>query len=258
MNSDGNLLKKLSQLGLSLEESKVYVELLRGPRTHLQVSKETGVNRTKVYRIVEDLQQRSLVGRRVDDRGTFLIATDPSALEVTLISEEARLRQQRKALSDVLPALALLQGEDHRGFTVRTYDGTAGLKQMCWHELKAKGELLALGNGTIEQIASDDKWALKHRQHQIEAGYTTRELINYDYSISDLPDLASQQLIESKLYRVRMLAPSILPIDNQTTIYNDTVAVYHWKQEKKVGLEIISSSYADMMRQIFEHYWNMA
>lgn len=258
MNSNEKLLEQLSQLGLSREESKVYIELLRGPRTHLQLSKETGVNRTKVYRIVADLKQRSLVGDRVDDRGVFLIATDPSALEITLISAEERLKQQRTAFQQTLPVLTQIQGNSARDFTVRTYDGIAGLKQMCWHELKAKDELLAMGNGTIEQIASDDAWAFKHRQRQIEAGYVTRELINYDYSTSDLPDLASQHLIESKLYRVRMLAPSVLTIDNQTTIYNDTVAIYHWKQEKKVGIEITSPSYADMMRQIFEHYWNIA
>lgn len=258
MDNKEKLLEQLSRLGLSPDESKVYIELLRGPRTHLQISKETGVNRTKVYRIAEDLQARSLIGRRSDDRGTFLIATDPSALEMSLISQETRLKQQRKALSDVLPMLSKLQREDSRDFTVRTYDGTAGLKQMCWHELKTKGELLAIGNGTIEQIASDEKWAFKHRQRQIEVGYVTRELVNYDYSTSELPELASQQLIESKLYRVRMLAPSVLCIDNQTIIYNDTVAIYHWKQEKKVGTEIISPSYAEMMRQIFEHYWSMA
>lgn len=258
MNSKDDLLEQLSQLGLNPEESRVYLELLQGPRTHLQVSKETGVNRTKVYRIVEDLQQRSLVGRRVDDRGTFLVATDPSALEVSLISEEERLKQQRKTLSSLLPTLTKLQGKDMHDFAVRTYDGTAGLKQMCWHELKAKSELLALGNGTIEQIASDEKWAMKHRQRQIEAGYITRELVNYDYLTSDLPELASRQLIESKLYRMRVLAPSVLSIDNQTTIYNDTVAIYHWKQEKKVGIEIISATYAQMMRQMFEHYWNVA
>lgn len=249
---------QLKTLGFSDEESVVYMELLKGPRTHLQISKTTGVNRTKVYRIVEHLEQQSVVSKRIDDRGTFLMASDPSSLEVALITQEENIKQRRAVLGQLIPALSTLQGKDIQSFVARTYDGIAGLKQMCWHELKAENELLSLGNGTIEQIVSDKNWALEHRRRQIGSGYLTREIVNYDYTTNELPELASELLIKSQLYLCRILPPTVLTMAPQTTIYNDTVAIYHWKQEKKVGIEILSASYAAMMRQVFEEYWQKA
>jgi sugar-specific transcriptional regulator TrmB len=252
------ILSQLEVLGFNKEESIVYMELLKGPRTHLQISKAAGVNRTKVYRIIEHLERQSVVSKRIDDRGTFLMASDPSSLEVALITQEENIKQQRAVLGQLIPALSTLQGKDMQSFAVRTYDGAAGLKQMCWHELKAENELLSMGNGTIEQMISDKNWALEHRRRQIGSGHATREIVNYDYTTSELPELASELLIKSQLYSCRILSPTVLAMAHQTTIYNDTVAIYHWKQEKKVGIEILSASYAAMMRQIFEEYWQKA
>ena len=258
LNSKDNLLAQLNKLALSPDEAKVYLELLREPSTHLRLSHDTGINRTKVYRLIEQLEKRSLVTRRSDDRGVFLVAADPSTLEVTIVTQEEALKQQRSVLQQLVPALSLLQKQDMSNFVLRTYEGQAGLKQMCWHELKTQGELVALGNGTIEQTVTDDRWAAKHRERQVAAGYKTRDLINFGYTTNDLPELAAEKLMASKLYVYRILSPEVLCFDNQTVVYNNTVAIYHWKRDQKVGIEIISSTYAQMMRQIFEHYWNIA
>jgi len=256
--NDKDIVMNLQRMGLTRDESAIYVELLQEPQTHLQLSYATGVNRTKVYRIIDHLQRKSLVSKRVDDRGTFLVASDPSSLEVALIADEQKLKQRREALKNIVPALSRIQSSDMRDFVVRTYDSEAGLRQMCWHELSTKGELLSLGNGTIEQQASDKDWASEHRKKQVAAGYKTREIINRDYTTDELPELAAQELIQSRLYRYRTLPTSVLNMESQTVIYNDTVGIYHWKQAKKVGIEIISATYANTLRQIFEQYWEIA
>lgn len=257
LNKTNDIVAELSKLQLSTDEAKIYIELLREPNTHLQLSHVTGVNRTKVYRLVEQLEKRSLIYRRTDDRGTFLVASEPSALEVNLIAKEQELIKQRQALRHLVPMLSQLQGKDSRAFVVQTYEGDAGLRQMCWHELKTQGEVLALGNGTIEQLTSDDAWAEKHRDRQLTAGYKSRELINWNYSPEELPDQTNQKLIAADFYRCRILSPSVITFDSQTVIYNDTVAMYHWKYGQKVGVEIISATYAQMMRQVFESYWEL-
>ena len=187
------------------------------------------------------------------------MATDPATLEVELINRERYLRKQRDSFDQLLPTLIALHNNDSTAFIIRTYEGRAGLKQMCWHELKTKGELLGLGNGTIEDIVTDDNWANEHRSRQISVGYSVREVVNYAYGADDVKAvLASSRLYEAGLYLARLLPPEVLRFDNQTVIYNDTVSIYHWKHDKKVGVEIISQSYADMMRQLFEHYWRLA
>jgi predicted transcriptional regulator len=254
VNNKDRLLSQLRTLGLSTDEAKLYLELLKEPSTHLRLSHAIGINRTKVYRLVEQLEKRSLVAHRTDDRGMFLVATDPATLEVELVHHEEKLKQQRKTLQQVLPTLTALQSKDKSAFIVRTYEGEAGLKQMCWHELKTQGELLGLGYGTIESIVTDRLWAQKHRTLQIAAHYRVRELVNETDTTSEL---ASERLFETSLYHPRVLPSNILPFDSQTIIYNDTVAIYNWQYDQKVGVEIINPSYANMMRHIFEHYWGL-
>jgi DNA-binding MarR family transcriptional regulator len=249
---------KLATLGLGRDEAKIYLELNNRLSTHLQLSRETGVNRTKVYRIIAALEKKGLVARRTDDRGTFLTACDLSVLELRLAEREERIKKQRGVLQEVIPDLNMLRQDSGSGFFVQTYEGATGYKQMVWHELQAKGEVLALGNGTIEEEASDEYWSKRHRQRQIEAGYVTREITNYAYGAGGMETFTAQELLQAGLYEHRRLSPEILTFDGQTIIYNDTVSIYHWKHEKKVGLEIISRTYAEMMRQMFYLYWDQA
>lgn len=257
MDIKDEIINKLRGLNLSEDESRLYLELLREPSSHLKLSRATGINRTKVYRLIGRLEERSLVTRNTDDRGTFLVATDPAVLEVAIVTQEEELRKKREILSDLMPQLSLMQSIMDGAFIIRTYQGSEGLKQMCWHELKTKGELISFGNGTIEQLVADPLWADRHRKRQLAAGYKTRELISYDESEA-LPDLTAAVLSDNALYQYRTLPHYVLTFDGQTLVYNDTVAIYHWKHNQKVGVEIINAAYANMLRQMFEHYWRLA
>jgi len=249
---------QFEDLDFTSEETKIYLELLRAPSSHLQLSHATGINRTKVYRIIEELERRSVVARRTDDRGTFLTAADPSALEVAIATKQQKIHKQNEVINQLIPTLNAMRTQDKSAFVIRHYEGEAGLKQMCWHELKTEGELLSFGNGTIEQLIGDERWANNHRARQIEQAYPTRELVNFGYTSEVLPELTSDALLSSDLYKMRKLSPDVIEFDNQTVIYNDTVAIYHWKHDQKIGIEIISSTYAQMMKGIFEQYWSLA
>ena len=99
----------LRTLGLSHDEAKVYLELLKAPASHLELARTTGVNRTKVYRIIDDLEKRSLVTARTDDRGTLLTASDPATLEVGIVNREETVKSQRQVFQHLLPSLQALQ-----------------------------------------------------------------------------------------------------------------------------------------------------
>lgn len=248
------IVEQLRLLGLSAPAATIYVELLKEPATHLQLSHSTGINRTKVYRLVDELEKRSLVAPRTDDRGTFLAAAEPEVLEAQLILREEELRQQRTALTQVVPLLQEIRRNDAKLFTVRTYRGVEGFQQMLWHELKAKGEVLIMGGAKAEELVPKRQWCERYRAATITAGYKIRELLNethWDIPFSEIGAFG-------KIYTQKHIPGSVLLLDNHVAVYNDTVATYHWRQGEKVGVEIISKNYASMMRQIFEHYWRMA
>ena len=254
MNNTDTIIEQLRLLGLNREEARLYLELLRGPSTHLKLAHATGINRTKVYRLADSLEKLSLVSKRTDDRGTFLEAADPSTLEIDIISQEEITKRKRLALNALLPALQpLKQGLDN-GFVVHTYDGVDGFKQMLWHELSTQKEILFFGYGTIGNLIDDERWAEKHRLLNLQAGYKIREILNPGTKPENFT--ANQAFIGN--FKKRQLPVSVLPLNQQIAIYNNTVAIYNWKDNQKVGVEVINQAYAETQRQIFEHYWQIA
>jgi sugar-specific transcriptional regulator TrmB len=252
MRNKDTIIAQLQTLQLSADEALLYVELLRAPATHLGLSHTTGINRSKVYRLIETLEKRSLVTRRSDDRGMFLVATNPANLEIGIVTAEEALQRQRAAFHAILPDLSDLQTHDSSIFVTHTYEGEDGFKQMLWHELKAKDEVLVFGVGTYEELVNNHRWVEKYRAAIVEAGYINKQLRNG----------AAEQFTNNTTYTdhhlvSRRLSPAIAHIDDSMiAIYNDTVAFYHWQQSQKAGTEIVNRSYATMMRQLFYYFWD--
>jgi len=255
MNNQGKTLDILERSGLSQEAALVYLFLCKEMATHLRVSRATKINRTKVYRIVQDLEQLGLVTHQTDDRGTFLKACDPGVLELELSAKEQQLREARQDLQKIVPNLQHLSQSTDGLMTIRTYEGVEGLKQMCWHELKAQGETLTLGSGSIEDLIPNHYWAEKHRALSVEAGYRVLEIVNTSDK-KNVTFTSNQDYM--KQYECRLLDDDILYLARQTVIYNDTVSIYHWRENQKVGVEIINHEYAEMMKTIFYTYWKLS
>lgn len=254
MNSKHYLIENLAQLNLSKEEAAVYVELLEKPNTHLRLARATGINRTKVYRLAEQLEKRGLIMRRTDDRGTFLVASDPNALEIELSTQEARLKRQRKVLQEAIPKLRTVFNDAKNPFVIHTYEGVEGFRQMQWHELQTKDELLTFGNTTLEDMVDDRHWTDKMRERTVERGYRLREIYNETGRRPDFTDNADFW----ELYEARHVSEEELPVATPMIIYNDTVAIYQTKDGKRVGVEIINEGFARTMKSVFNHYWKTA
>jgi sugar-specific transcriptional regulator TrmB len=256
LNNKDTILKYLRALSLTQDESKLYFELLKQPSNHLELARKTGINRTKVYRLADQLEKRSLISTQTDDSGTTLVAADPQTLEVELVTQEERSKQQRAIFAQLLPVLTDLQNDkiNPHKFSVHTYEGVEGFKQMLWHELKARNEVLVMGSGTLESLVASKSWAEKHRAMTVRVGYAVRELVNpgkKPVNFTKNPDFGTR-------YKRRELAAEVLLLEHQVAIYNDTVATYCWVDDQKVGVEIINQANAAMMRQMFESYWAVA
>jgi Sugar-specific transcriptional regulator TrmB len=253
LNNKKDLHGQLCVLGLSCDEATIYLELLKGPTTHLKLAQATGINRTKIYRLADELENRSLVTKRVDDRGMALVATDPSTLEVELVTQREVLARKYAVFQSLLPQLENIRTRS-AGFTVHTYVGEKGFKQMLWHELNAREELLSMGDTLLEKMVHSRRWTEQYRNKVLAAGFHIRALVNRD---SPYRDFTQNKMYLSR-YSCRCIPQNILILNHAMDIYNDTVAVLRWNDDHKVGIEIIDASHAQAMRQIFESYWNIA
>jgi predicted transcriptional regulator len=249
-----DILDTLVKMDFTESEALVYYELTRrGPQTHLQLARITGISRTKIYRIAEILQAKGVVVKKTDDDGTAIAANGREALELALIAEAEKLQEQEKAYKRVQSLLDELvaHGRPPLTFSLRTYDGVTGFKQMLWNELKTQGELLAFGDGTLEDLVGSRNWAEKQRAMTVEKGYKIREIANK-------PIVPTDNRAFTDEITVRRIDESILPLRHQIITYNDTVSIYCWRDGQKTGIEIINQPYAQTMRAMFERYWDLA
>lgn len=259
LNIQNEVLLSLKRLGLSPDEAKVYLTLLEKPMSRLEVARKRGINRTKVYRIADELAKRGLIIEEVNDTGRELTAADPLNLEIALTTAEERLKAQRQVYGQIIEPLQqiYLGREKHEpnDFVINSYEGIDGFKQMLWNELKTKNEILVFGSGTIQDLVGSIRWAEKHRNKSLEAGYKIRELINPN---GKPENFTNNTEFREAIYEKRCIDPNLLPLSHQMCIYNDTVSLYNWRNDQKVGVEVTNRSFADMQRAIFENYWRFA
>ncbi len=258
LNNKQEIILGLKRLGLTGDEAKVYLCLLEGPMTHLQIARKSGVNRTKIYRIADQLSKIGLISETVNEEGRELAAADPSNLEISLTTAEERLKAKRQVLKGALPVLHKIYRSSgtlsELDFAVNSYEGIDGFKQMLWNELKSKDEILIFGYGTIQDLIGSARWAEQHRAKTLEAGYKIREILNP----KGKPENFTANEDFKTIYHKKYISPDILPLGHQMCIYNNTVSIYNWQNDQRVGTEILNKSFANMQRAVFENYWQLA
>lgn len=250
------LINQLEQFGLDAIEVGIYLNLLAGgAQTPLDLSRETNINRSKIYRYLDRLKAKRLVDEADGGRGLTLKAASPDALQLLILEKEQQLRNQKEMLPDLVKELSALPTSGGKGgFEVKHYHGTQGLKQMLWNHLSAKKEILVFGYENRNNIAGK-AFAETIRQEQVDRKITKIEIEN----VTDQGNYWYTNVQHwGKYYRSRYMPPRILTIRQYLVIYNDTISILNWADGNKVGVEITNASFAEMYRQIFHHYWDVA
>ena len=249
------ILDYLIQLGLNEVEAAVYLYLLEnGPKSLLELSRETNIDRAKIYRHVEKLIQKKLIEESGAGWGKKIKASSPKNLVLMITEKEEQLQAQKAALPNVLESLKDLPTYVQREFEINHYHGTDGLKQMLWNQLAAKKEILAFSYKNKNDIAGKP-FAEKIRQEQVLRKIMLHEIENEtdqgDFWYTNVPGF-------DKFLKSKYISPQILEIKQYIAIFNNTVSIMYWLNEEKVGIEIVNSIYADMQRQIFWKFWEIA
>lgn len=132
--------KTLEEVGFDKKEVQVYLALLKiGETTATKISRETKIERTLVYYIIEKLINRGLVGFNLKNNVKYYSATEPDK-----ILEE--IREKEKSFLKVLPILEQIRKQDYEDdVKVDVYKETAGLKTVMNDMFKYGKEFLVLG-----------------------------------------------------------------------------------------------------------------
>lgn len=243
----------LSKLGLTDEEVQIYSALTQyGDLSILQLSRRSGVQRTKIYRLVEEMTKKNIIEEIVGPTGRRLKASDPDILEQLVYEQEENVELLKKLLPEVQKDISNITTQAQPGTKVVFYRGQSGIKQMIWNTLSAKSEILGYTYRRLSEITGE-KFSQKWHQEYKTRGLVFREL----YSDSYLDSTESGRKPTND-YESRFIPTDVLNINHQTDIYDDVVSHYNWHEGEVFGIEIHNKKVAKMQRQIFEIIWKIA
>ncbi len=249
------LTSQLTVLGLDDIEAQIYVYLLEnGAKTPLELSRETNIDRSKIYRSIEKLTKKKLLEQSNASWGKKIQAANPQNITLLVQEKEEILKAQKETLPQVIDDLLKLPAYSQKEFEIKHYKGVEGLKQMFWNQLSAKKEILLFGYQTRNEVVGKT-FAEKIRTEQVARKIKLYEVENAtdqgDYRYTDVKNW-------DKFYFSRHISPKELEIKQYLATYNNTVAIMNWTKGDEVGVEIINVSFADMQKQLFWKFWQMA
>lgn len=120
--------KYLQEIGLSEKESQIYLALLQVDSESIQeIAKNTGINRTTVYPVLESLAQKGLVGEIQDGKKTLYQAAAPERLETFVERQKVLLEEKAKRLKDIIPEIKGIQRKEGERPVIKFFEGRDGV-----------------------------------------------------------------------------------------------------------------------------------
>jgi sugar-specific transcriptional regulator TrmB len=238
-------MKELEELGLTGNETKVYLTLLRlGSASVGNITEESGVHRRNVYDAIERLVKRGLVGHVIKGKIKYFEAANPESLLHILEDEKNILDGKMESVSSILPELQQIHGLQKRE-NVIIYKGAKGIKTVLEDVLKTKETNHVLGaHKPPKQIKGYlDSFHRRRRQLGIN-----------DKLIFDRADMdRAKTLATTPLTEIRF-APTASESKTAINIYGEKVAILMWSEQ--VGIVIKNKEVADSFRNYFNMIWN--
>lgn len=238
----------LRNLGFSAEAIALYYTLAKnGPQSVFQAAKLSSVERTKIYRIIDELMQRGIIVELVEYNRKFLKAAAPETIKMLLEEEKAKV----DLLADTFPSFAnTIQslGPTSPTTEVHFFKGKEGIKQMLWNELNAKQEIRSYVYRDFNSFVGQkfiEKWSEEFELRKLKSRQIRTKIYNKGF-------------VDVKGLEVRHLSIKIFPLTHSMTIYNNVLAIYNWSFDEVYGVEICNPQVAELQSHFFDVFWTMA
>jgi DNA-binding transcriptional ArsR family regulator len=242
------------KLGLSSEIADIYLALhAHGRQTISQLSRNSGVERTRLYRLIDELQDNNLVEIETEYKKRIIAAAPVSNLQILITKKEQDIHDLRAGLHDLQEKLS--GSSLHSAATkIQAYRGSEGLKQMYWNQTRSKTENLSILYENMQirtNLSFFERWA----QTCNDQGFKFRSIIcdNFLRTQQNWYQEHSNERLEN--WQSRYIPDGVFAITHSTVIYDDVTSYYNWKNGEIFGIEIHNKEIADAQRQFFEMLW---
>lgn len=248
----------LCQIGLTSNESDVYIELLRiGSQPVSVVSSRLGVNRSSSYSILESLLAKGMVCVHLKNNVRHYSPCDPNVL-LGFIDQKCRtFDYYRSQVKNLIPkfrgidSIPLLSKP-----SVSYYDGIDGVKSVMFDALSSRG--------VFRSYFSIDSW-FKCGLGDFISNYTLKRVARRSVPHRAIvPDSPFVHSFCADHYSVGDLFTEFLFVnpdtfgdvfDTEMNIYDDSVSILSLVPGKEYAIVIESKEIAQMQRLLFDRVY---
>lgn len=229
---------ELIEIGLEEREADIYLELLKKSQQNANsLSKETKINRSVVYSIIDKLIEKGLVSNKIINGVKYFSASDPRSLTDLL-------DQKKRILSKLIPNLKSIKMKEKEEVSMELFQGLNGGITVMKDIINEGENYLSFGNGEgfsgLGTIA--EQYIRKINEKKIKEKLLLKK--------------TKEPLLKGKYSEVRFL-PDNFDLPVITTIYGNKVAIAIL-EEPQYTILIKSKSLATTYRNLFEGLWRIS
>jgi sugar-specific transcriptional regulator TrmB len=240
--------QELAGLGLSRNESKVYLSLCRlGPSTASVVAKDCGLHRVLVYDVLGRLAEKGLTGEIFKDGHKVFQPASPAHLQDWLDLQEKELGHKRAVLKQAYPHLLQMQALASEGETVSFFKGKQGIRSAIEKMLATNKPVYTIGSsGKTRELLGP---VFKRVRDHFEKKHVPVKMLYYESA-------RRKKDIGFKNAKLRFLPdeyrnPMLIDIT-----YNITIILM--LGDNPIAIVVESKAMADSFMKYFEYLWKIA
>jgi sugar-specific transcriptional regulator TrmB len=255
-----SLTSLLAPFDLDEKEQEVYIALAKlGWVTILDLSQRCTIKRSTLYRVIERLQTKGLIETQIDENSTYYRTTPVESFGALINEEKKKVQKMEESLESLSSQLKMLQASLPLETSIHFHRGNRGLQVLEYKIIENKNiELLVFGSSQWH-TAVGQEFAEEVRAQELVHNIRIREILNPETDCKIEQDgtvyWTKNKEYVLQCYRHRTISRNLLNIANEILILPNSLILYSITEEEVVGIELQAKIYTQMMRQMFESFW---
>ena len=236
-----NLLLKLD---LSEKEIEVYFGALQlGPTTILKLSNQTGISRTGIYPIIQNLTKKGLMAIEYDGWKKFFVAENPNKLKLIL-------DRKKDELDELMPEIEGFYRTKESQNTIKIKNGKQEIKKAYLELLENKNpqDYLVIGN--------QEKWRLFLGNTFTDEFIEKRSKVGFDIKMIfvDSPQARLDYKTQRKYRQQTKILGEDVKFNTNIVITGNTILIHSLKDSGNL-IKIQNEELIETIKAMFNLVW---
>lgn len=242
----------LTQLGFTPKEAKVYLSCLElGPSEVTMIARQSAINRTTAYQILEQLTAKGIVKINQQHPKIIYQAEEPEKLAELLEDQIKAKQNQLQKLKRDLPQLKAIYSTLANKPKVKFYEGIDGLKEMYDLSLTSSEPLRAYTSAEQLEKTLGARYTKSYFDARRKRKIPIRSILPFE------PYAVKLKQEEKKYLRTMRFVPKkTYNFSPEIYIYDNKISFISLKEH--FGVLIESRELADAMKKAYDLSWGRA